>query len=135
MALSAQDALVYFMVITAGADETISDQEIERMGALITRLPIFSGYEQEQFARIATQCVDHMNGALGLDGVLLAATDALPERLRDTAYSLAVEVAAVDLKLEQEELHLLEMIADRLELDKLTIGAIEAAARARYRRL
>jgi hypothetical protein len=75
-----------------------------------------------------------MNGALGLDGVLLAATDALPERLRDTAYSLCVEVAAVDLMLEQEELHLLEMIADRLAIDKLTVGAIEAAARARYRK-
>jgi uncharacterized tellurite resistance protein B-like protein len=134
MPLSAQDALVYLMVVTAGADETIADLEIERMGALISRLPVFKEYEQEQFVRTATQCVDQMNGALGLDGVLLAATDALPERLRDTAYSLCVEVAAVDLMLEQEELHLLEMIADRLAIDKLTVGAIEAAARARYRK-
>ena len=44
------------------------------------------------------------------------------------------EVAAVDLTLEQEELRLLEMIRDRLELDRLVTAAIEAAARARYRR-
>lgn len=134
MPLSAQDSLVYFMVTTAGADETITSEEIDRMAALITRLPVFKGYGHDQFIETATQCVDQMNGALGLDGVLLAASDALPERLRDTAYSLAVEVAAVDLKLEQSELHLLEMIADRLDIDKLTVGAIEAAARARYRK-
>ena len=59
---------------------------------------------------------------------------AIPQRLHDTAYALAVEVAAVDLRLEQEELRLLEMIRDRLELDGLTAAAIEASARARLRR-
>ena len=60
--------------------------------------------------------------------------EAVPERLRDTAYALAVEVAAVDLRLEQEELRLLEMIREGLQLDGLIASAIEASARARLRR-
>ena len=36
--------------------------------------------------------------------------------------------------LEQEELRLLEMIRDRLTLDRLTTAAIEVGARARYRK-
>ena len=60
---------------------------------------------------------------------------AIPKRLQDTAYALAVEVAAVDLRLEQEELRFLEMIRDRLDLDRLVTAAIETAARARHRRL
>ena len=60
---------------------------------------------------------------------------AIPKRLHDTAYALAVEVAAVDLRLEQEELRFLEMIRDRLDLDRLVDcrdrdrGAGAAAAR------
>ena len=63
------------------------------------------------------------------------AVAALPQKLQDTAYALAVEVTAVDLHLEQEELRFLEMLRDALSLDRLTTAAIEVAARARYRRL
>jgi hypothetical protein len=59
---------------------------------------------------------------------------AIPARLHDTAYALAVEVAAVDLRLEQEELRLLEMLRDRIETDALVTAAIEASARARLRK-
>ena len=48
--------------------------------------------------------------------------------------ALAVEVASVDLKLEQEELRFLEMIRDALNLDGLIASAIEASARARLRK-
>jgi hypothetical protein len=46
-----------------------------------------------------------------------------------------VEVAATDLNVNQEELRFLQMLRDRLGLDKLTIAAIERSAQARYRRL
>ena len=59
------------------------------------------------------------------------AVAAIPERLHDTAYALAVEVAVVDLQLPQEELRLLEMIRDRLDGRHGCVdGAIEASARA-----
>ena len=62
------------------------------------------------------------------------ASAAIPKRLLDTAYALGVEVAVVDLQLPQEELRLLEMIRDRLDVDRLVTAAIEAAARARMRK-
>ena len=61
--------------------------------------------------------------------------DALPQKLHDTAYAMAVEVAATDLSVNQEELRFLQMLRDRLGLDKLTIAAIERSAQARYRRV
>ncbi len=65
--------------------------------------------------------------------VLAIVSSSLPARLHDTAYALAVEVAAVDLHVEQEELRFLQMLRDTLNLDKLTVAAIERGARARYR--
>ena len=134
MALSTQDALVYLMIVTASSDSAMTDQELKRIDALVGRLPVFEGYDWTTVPAVANACVDLINGPTGLEGVLDLALGAIPKRLEDTAYSLAVEVAAVDLRLEQEELRFLEMVRDRMDLDRLVTAAIETAARARHRR-
>lgn len=65
--------------------------------------------------------------------VLNIVSEALPLHLYDTAYALAVDVAAADMDIVQEELRFLQMLRDKLDLDKLSIAAIEYTARARYR--
>ena len=69
----------------------------------------------------------------GLNRLLDVITAAIPERLRETAYAVAVEIAAADLYVEQEELRLLQLLRDRLEVEKLVAAAIERAAQARFR--
>lgn len=135
MALSPQEALIHLMIVAASADAAMTDQELQRIDTLVGEAPVFAGFVRSTLPQIANQAVDHINGPAGLDGVLDEAVAALPKRLQDTAYALCVEVAAVDLQLEQEELRLLEMIRDRLEVDRLITAAIEAAARARHRRV
>jgi hypothetical protein len=134
MTLSAQDALIHLMVVTASSTGGISERELLRIGSLVERSPVFAGYDRSRLTAVANACVDQINGAEGLDGVLDAAIAVLPERLHDTAYALSVEVAVVDLQLPQEELRLLEMIRDRLAVDRLVTAAIEAAVRARLRK-
>ncbi|HEU5095777.1 MAG TPA: tellurite resistance TerB family protein [Devosia sp.] len=134
MTLSAQDALIYLMVVSATSDAKVSDRELEAIGGLVTRLPVFENFNRDQLGRVAAEAIDLIKDSSSLDNVLKMILGALPDRLHDTAYALAVEIAAVDLRLEQEELRLLEMIRDTLELDGLTAAAIEASARARLRR-
>ena len=134
MSLSVQDALVHLMVVTASSDEGISEHELQVIASLIERSPVFEDYDLARLETVANEAVDLTN-AIGLDGVLDAAIAAVPERLHDTAYALAVEVAVVDVQLPQEELRLLEMVRDRLEVDRLVTAAIEASARARMRRI
>lgn len=134
MSLSIQDALIYVMVITASSSRGISERELGRIGVLVSRSPVFEGYDVAGLPRVANSCVDRVNGDGGIDAVLDEAVAALPERLHDTAYALAVEVAVVDLALPQEELRLLEMLRDRLGVARLVTAAIEAASRARMRR-
>ena len=55
----------------------------------------------------------------------------LPKKLRETAYAVALEVAAADLDVKQEETRFLEMLRDTLELDPLTTTGIERGIRAR----
>lgn len=134
MSLSSQDALVYLMVVTAAADTDLNSLELDRIAALVDRLPIFEDYNRDQLAETAGQCVELMGKVDDLEKVLDQVLSALPERLHDTAYAVAVEIAVVDLELLQEELRWLEMVRDRLSLDRLVTAAIEVAARARLRK-
>lgn len=135
MSTAAQDALIHLMIVAATSDSAITDRELARIQALIGRLPVFEGFDIDRLEDVANACADKLNGPEGLDGLLDQVIDTLPKKLQDTAYALAVEVTAVDLFLEQEELRFLEMLRDRLELERLTTAAIEVAARARHRRM
>ncbi len=67
----------------------------------------------------------------GLNAVLGLIGEALPPKLRETAYALAVEVAATDLAVGKEELRFLAILRDRFGLDKLVTAALERSAIAR----
>jgi tellurite resistance protein len=133
MPLSPQDALIYLMVIAASSDSSMSSNELQRIETMVGQLPVFDSSDRAGLSRVANNCVDLINSSADIEGVLDLAIAAIPKRLQDTAYALVVEVAAADLTLPQEELRFLEMIRDKLDLDRLITAAIEAAARARYR--
>ncbi len=134
MTLSPVDALVYTMVVTAVSDTDVSDGELDRFAALIGRWPVFAGFDTARLPEVASRCVEQLNMG-GLDALLAEIADTLEPRLQETAYALAVEVATVDLRLNQEELRLLEMIRDAFSIDRLTTAALETSARIRHRRL
>jgi len=134
MPLSTHDALIHLMVIVASSDAKVSDRELDVIGGLVMRLPVFEGFNRDHLGQVASEAVDLIKDSSDIDRVLDMVLGAIPARLHDTAYALAVEVSAVDLRLEQEELRLLELVRDKLNLDGLIAAAIEASARARLRR-
>ena len=134
MSTAAHDALIQLMVVAASSDEAMSDKELRRIETLVGRLPVFEGFDRDRLAAVANDCVDKLNGD-GLDQLVDDAIAALPKKLQDTAYSLVVEITAVDLQLTQEELRFLELMRDKMDLDRLVTAAIETAARARHRRM
>ncbi|MCP4314467.1 MAG: tellurite resistance TerB family protein [Hyphomicrobiales bacterium] len=131
--ITIQDALIYVMVTMSAVDRTMTDAELAQIGNITRTLPIFQDFNEERLVRVSKDCGAILSEQDGLDTVLLIVHDALPHNLYDTAYSLAVEVAAADLHVEQEELRLLQILRDRLGMDKLTCAAIERGAMARYR--
>ncbi len=125
-------ALVYVMVTMAAVDGNISDVEMGKIGNIISVLPAFRDWSSEKLVPTSQECAAILQEDDGLDTVLGLVREALPNHMRETAYALAVEVAAADLHVEQEELRLLEIIRYKLEVDRLTAAAIERGARARH---
>jgi tellurite resistance protein len=129
---TAQEALLAAMVIMAASGKRMSDAEIALMVRLVGGLPAFAETTPEDIARVSEHCTRLLNRTDGLEDAFALMRDALPMRLRETAYLLACEVAAADGDVMQEELRLLANMRLGLDLDLLVAGAIERAARARY---
>ncbi len=125
-------ALIYTMVIMSAADGKMSDPELQMIGDIVKRFPVFDGYDSDKLLPISQECAEILSADGGLDAALGLIKQGLPEKLRETAYAAAVEVASADGQLAQEELRLLEHFRDTLELDRLHAGAIERSARARH---
>ena len=129
--LDHHEALIYTMVTTSAVDRTMSGAELGRIGEIVSNLPIFADYDANGLVDASQACGELLGSESGLDIVLDLVRSSLPMRLRETAYALALEVAAADLDVRPEETRFLEMLAEALEIDMLTKTAIERGIRAR----
>ncbi len=132
--MTPQDSLVALMIAVSASDETIRTAELMMIQGIVNHLPVFGGYDPDRLNRIAQVVFDLFEEEDGLDALFGLVRDALPERLHETAYALACDVAAADGKLGQTELRLLEEIREELDIDRLHAAAIERGARARFMR-
>lgn len=131
-AFTAQDALIAIMVTVSVSDETIRTSELVAIERQVNHLPIFADYDIDALRAVAETVYTLMAEDDGLDTLFAMVREALPERLWETAYALACDVAAADGTLGQDELRMLEELRDELVIDRLHAAAIEWGARARH---
>ena len=130
--LDAQAALIYIMVMASAADREMTDSELMTIGDIVRHLPVFREFDAEQLPSTAASCAERLNADDGLEGLLDDVREALPPRLRETAYALACDIVAADGTATQEELRMLELIRHRLDISRLSAAAIEHGARVRH---
>ena len=125
------DSLIYIMVTMSMVDRQTSDRELSRIGDIIKTLPVFAKFDKNRLTEVSKACGEILQDEENLETILNIAAE-LPDKLHETAYALALEVAAADLHVEQEELRFLQLLRDKLSLDKLVAAALERGARARH---
>ncbi|MCJ7873083.1 tellurite resistance TerB family protein [Phaeobacter sp. J2-8] len=130
--LSPQDCLVGLMIAVSASDENMRTAELIKIEFAVNNLPVFADYDIDRMNVIAQTVFDLFEQEDGLDALFGLIRDNLPERLFETAYALACDVAAADGKLREAELRLLEEIRYELDIDRLHAAAIERGARARH---
>lgn len=125
-------ALIYAMVLSSAADGEMTDAEMRAMGDIVSRLPAFRHYDSALLPKTAAACAELLDGEDGLEQALQLIAASLPPPLHETAYGLACEIVAADGEAGQEELRLLELLRQRLGLDRLVAAAIERGVKVRY---
>lgn len=131
--VSLQEALIYAMVMVSAADSSMTDRELHTIGEIIKTAPVFAEFDSARLLEVAQACGERLQGPTGMTDTFALIAESVPAAYRDTAYALAVEVAASDHLVAREELRILQLLRDALQLDKLTVAAIERSAQARYR--
>lgn len=129
--LNHHEALIYVMVAMAAVDRKMTDPEFTRIGQMVSHLPVFADFDTDNLVDTARQCGEMLSNSNGLDETLTTIGESIPDKLRATAYALAVEVAAADFQVKAEELRFLALLGEQMKLDKLTMAAIERGAKAR----
>jgi tellurite resistance protein len=120
------------MVTISVSDEAIRTSELVAIERQVNHLPIFGDYDIDSVKEVAATVYRLMEEDDGLDTLFAMVREALPERLWETAYALACDVAAADGTIRQGELRLLEELRHELTIDRLAAAAIERGARARH---
>ncbi len=132
--LSPQDALVAVMIAVSFADEQMRTSELVAIQRTVNHMPVFADYDSDRIRVVAQTVFDLFEEEDALEALFGLIRDGLPERLNETAYALACDVAAADGKLRQIELAMLEEVREELNIDRLHAAAIEWGARTRHLR-
>lgn len=130
--LSPQDALVAIMVAVSASDETIRTSELVAIERTVNHMPVFAGYDIDRLRTVAQTVYSLFEEEEGIEALMGLVRDALPERLFETAYALACDIAAADGVLHQPELRMLEEIRGELSIDRLHAVSIEWGAKVRH---
>ena len=128
-------ALIYTMVLVSAADSDLPDAELRIIDDIVKDLPVFRDFDRRDLSQALNDCTELIGREHGLEETLKAIKAALPAKLRETAYAIACDLVAADGEASQEELRILELIRDRLNIDRLVAAAIERCARARFQTL
>lgn len=131
-AMTPQDSLVAVMVAVSASDAHIRTAELVQIENAVNHLPIFAEYDMDRMNPVSRTVFDLFEQEDGLDALFGLVRESLPERLWETAYALACDVAAADGRLGDAELRLLEEIRYELNIDRLAAAAIERGSRARH---
>ncbi|MGB1034919.1 MAG: tellurite resistance TerB family protein [Primorskyibacter sp.] len=118
----------------SASDERIRTAELVKIHEIVNYLPVFAEYDMDRVQAISSLVFDLFEQEDGLDALFGLTRAAVPERLFETAYAMACDVAAADGTLREAELRLLEEMRYELNIDRLHAAAIERGARARHLR-
>ena len=130
--LSPQDCLVALMIAISASDENIRTAELVKIQSAVNMLPVFAEFDTKRLTHMSQLVFELFEQEDGLDALFGLLRDNLPERLYETAYALACDVAAADGTLAEPELRLLEEVRYELNIDRLHAAAIERGSRARH---
>ena len=132
--MSPQDALIAVMIAVSASDEQMRTPELIAIQRIVNHMPVFVGYDSDRIRLTAQTVFDLFEEEDGLAALFGLIRDGLPERLHETAYALACDVATADGTLREVELRMLEEVREELQIDRLHAAAIEWGARVRHLR-
>ncbi|WP_246100760.1 tellurite resistance TerB family protein [Palleronia caenipelagi] len=120
------------MIAESASDENLRTSELVTIERIVNHLPVFADFDQSRIPEISELVLELFADEDGLDELFSILKAKMPEKLYQTAYALACDVAAADGKLQEVEIALLQEMRYQFGIPRLDAVAIERAAAVRH---
>ena len=124
-------ALIACMTVASAADNQLKPVELRLIGSLAAHLPVFADFDLHNLPIYVEDTLHRLKTLENIEPLLIEIREKLPVSMYETAYALAVDMVAADLKASEAELNFLQILRQILGLDRLICAGIERGARAR----
>lgn len=114
-AFSQQEAFLAIALATSAADGNIDQSEIKAIFSYLLCMKMFQDYSEKELSKIFERLVKILKNE-GAGGLVAVAKSSLPDKLRETAFACAVDIALADGVVEDSEKALLEELQQVLEV-------------------
>ncbi len=118
-----QEAFLGIALATSAADGVIDDSETKNISAYLTQMKMFDEYSERGIRDIFEKLFKVLEKE-GIGGLVAIAKSSLPDDLRETAFTCAVDIAIADGVIEENENALLQELQHVLDISDELGGKI-----------
>jgi len=118
-----QEAFLGIALATSAADGVMDDSEMKNISAYLTQMKMFHGYSERETRDIFEKLFKVLEKE-GIGGLVAIAKSSLPDDLRETAFTCAVDIALADGVIEENENALLQELQHVLDISDELGGKI-----------
>ena len=122
-AFTTQEAFLAIALATSAADGNIVEEEAKGIFSYLLQMRMFDGYSERQVVDLFKKLVKVLENE-GVGGLVSIAKSSLPDELRETAFTCAVDIALADGVVEDSEKALLDELQQALEISDEIGGKI-----------
>lgn len=114
--LTPQESFAGILMGASGCDGHIADDEVSGLVTCLVRMKLYQRYDGRQYGKTLNKLHGFMKKK-GVDALIDACTETLPQELRKAAFANACDIVLADGVVEQDEKAFMERLRDKLQLD------------------
>ncbi|MDM8566855.1 tellurite resistance TerB family protein [Candidatus Halobeggiatoa sp. HSG11] len=118
-----QEAFLAIALATSAADGSIDESEAKSIFAYMLQMKMFDSIKEKQLSEMFKKLITVLQNE-GVGGLVAIAKSSLPNELRETAFSCAVDIAFADGVVDDSEKELLNELQKVLEVSDEIGGKI-----------
>ena len=120
------------MTLSAAIDGEISEKEMNTIDHLVSSLPIFKEYNQDDTRKKMNICIEILKADSNVEELIALIDKSLNKNHKKIAYILSLEIMMVDQNFTSEKLRVLEIFENIFQISNLEASALKHSSRIKY---
>ena len=126
-----EEAILKLLYMTALSDQELHEIELDSIKAKLVTYPLFKTVTTKRREKVLSDLLGDLPRTT-TDELLKEINSIIPDNLKETAYALALEVCAKDLKMHKDEIKFLKKVAKLFGISDDLAQALRKSVDVRY---